>query len=225
VIGDNPTLPVSGGKGETLYRWKTSSGYVWKYFGDKETQIKYEGEVENGVPNGLGVLIYPDGKSKGKEYKGNKYVGEWKKGKRNGYGTGFYPRKGERYKGGWKNGKPNGQGTHIHYGSKYVGEIKDWKYINGIKYKRYEVLERPENISFKVVNGKGTQTLTNGFKYIGSWMRGKKWNGIESDKNGNIKSKLVNGKWIRQLPPPLKQTPPKNTSKSKTHILRPLFQK
>ena len=38
--------------------WETSSGKEWKYFGDKETHQKYEGQVENGVPNGLGVLIF-----------------------------------------------------------------------------------------------------------------------------------------------------------------------
>ena len=52
--------------------------FVWKGFGDKETHPKYEGDVENGVPNGLGVLISPDGK---------KYAGEFKYGKRNGQGT------------------------------------------------------------------------------------------------------------------------------------------
>ena len=62
VIGDNH-------KGETLYLWKTSSGLVWKGFGDKETQPVYEGEVENGLLNGLGVFITPDE---------GKYVGEWK---------------------------------------------------------------------------------------------------------------------------------------------------
>ena len=64
VIGDNH-------KGETLYRWETSSGKVWKGFGDKETHPKYQGQVKDGKPNGLGILIYPDG---------GKYVGEWKNG-------------------------------------------------------------------------------------------------------------------------------------------------
>ena len=43
------TLPVSGGKGVTLYEWKTSSGKVWKYFGDNKIHTKYEGEVENHI--------------------------------------------------------------------------------------------------------------------------------------------------------------------------------
>jgi hypothetical protein len=72
--------PVIGNshKGETLYEWETSSGIVWKGFGEKDTNPVYKGDVENGVPNGLGFIIYPDG---------SKYVGEWKNGERNGQGT------------------------------------------------------------------------------------------------------------------------------------------
>jgi len=67
-------------KEETLYRWGKSTDleYVWEVFGDKETHPVYKGEVENGVPNGLGVMIYP---------KGSKYVGGWKDGRMNGQGT------------------------------------------------------------------------------------------------------------------------------------------
>ena len=43
VIGDSH-------KGETLYGWGYTLPYVWKGFGDKETNPKYEGDVENGVP-------------------------------------------------------------------------------------------------------------------------------------------------------------------------------
>ena len=90
VIGDNH-------KGEILYRWETSSGYVWKGFGDKDTHPKYEGDVENGVPNGLGLWIHPIG---------NKYVGEWKNGKYNGQGT-FSWSNGNKYVGEFKDGKQN----------------------------------------------------------------------------------------------------------------------
>ena len=68
--------PVIGNshKGETLYEWKIpfKLSWVWKGFGDKETQRVYTGDVENGKPNGLGYLIYPGG---------GKYLGEWKNGK------------------------------------------------------------------------------------------------------------------------------------------------
>ena len=78
VIGDNHTLPVRGEKGETLYGWGKYTEIVWKGFGDKETRSKYEGDVENGKPNGVGILISP---------MGGKYVGGWKNGVRNGKGT------------------------------------------------------------------------------------------------------------------------------------------
>jgi len=71
VIGDNH-------KGETLYKWRTSSGIKWKDFGDKDTHPMYVGEVENGIPNGQGVFTYPDGR---------KYVGEFRKGIQRGQGT------------------------------------------------------------------------------------------------------------------------------------------
>ena len=54
VIGDNH-------KGETLYGWGNTLPYVWKSVGSKKLQPKYEGDVENGVPNGLGVLISTNG--------------------------------------------------------------------------------------------------------------------------------------------------------------------
>ena len=62
VIGNNH-------KGETLYGWGNTLPYVWKGFGDKETHPKYEGDVENGVPNGEGTFTYSDG---------NKGVGEFR---------------------------------------------------------------------------------------------------------------------------------------------------
>ena len=62
VIGDNH-------KGVTLYGWGNTLPYVWKGVGDKDTHPKYEGDVENGVPNGLGILYDLDG---------SKYVGSWR---------------------------------------------------------------------------------------------------------------------------------------------------
>ncbi|MDB3917728.1 cytoplasmic protein [bacterium] len=96
VIGDSH-------KGETLYGWGEctettlwSCDYVWKGFGDKDTHTVYQGEVENGVPNGLGVMIFPSG---------GKYVGSWENGKMNGKGT-YTWSNGEKYEGVNKDGKP-----------------------------------------------------------------------------------------------------------------------
>ena len=77
VIGDNH-------KGETLYRGGKYPDYVWKGFGDKEIQPKYQGDVENGKPNGVGILISP---------MGGKYVGSWKNGTR--WNGTFYDKNGK----------------------------------------------------------------------------------------------------------------------------------
>ena len=51
--------PVIGNshKGKTLYKWGEYPDYVWKGFGDKDTQPNYQGHVKDGKPNGLGVII------------------------------------------------------------------------------------------------------------------------------------------------------------------------
>ena len=155
------TSPLFGDnhKGETLYLWGEYPGYKWMGFGDKNTRPQYKGEVENGKPNGLGVLIYP--------YNGKIIVGEWKNGKewktihrkkygrlilkfemgKNGQGmtTSLY---GEKYVGEWKNGKPNGQGTFTFSdGEKYVGEWKKNELWNGTQY------DKNGNIDYKYVIG------------------------------------------------------------------------
>ena len=62
---------------------------------------------------------------------GEKYVGEFKDGMRNGQGTLTLPT-GEKYVGEYKDGMRNGQGAYTSpNGQKYVGEFKDNKY-NGI---------------------------------------------------------------------------------------------
>ena len=83
--------------------WGEYPDYVWKEFGDKDTHPRYKGDVEigittilkNGVPNGLGVLTFPNG---------DKYVGEWVNDLKYGQGIFTYP-DGNKYVGGWKDGK------------------------------------------------------------------------------------------------------------------------
>ena len=179
-------------KEETLYRWETSSGIVWKRFGDKDTHRVYKGEWKNGEkwrPNGLGVMTYPDG---------HKYVGEWKNGKYNGQGTYTYP-DGQKYVGRWKDDKRNGQGTFTYPdGGKYVGRWKDGE-PNG---QGSETLPDGQKYKGKWKNGEyhgqGTLTLLNGDKYEGKFKDGEKWNGTQYDKDGNITGKVVNNQFIKQ---------------------------
>ena len=110
---------------------------------------------------------------------GNKYVGEYKDGKRNGQFIVTYA-SGDKYVGEYKDGKRNGQGTYTFAdGAKYVGEYKDGKY-----------------------NGQGTYTATNGDKFVGEHKRGlRNGQGTHTFANGNkyvgeYKDNKRNGQFI-----------------------------
>ena len=209
MVGDNH-------KGETLYLWKTSSGEVWKGFGDKDTHTVFNGEVKDGIPNGLGVLIYP--------YGGWKYVGEFKGGKYHGRGK-LTNKNGRKYIGGWKNGKKHGQGT-LNFGKGgieefngmiYEGEWKDgrtdghgiqtWKdgrkYVGGWKNSEFhgkgKFVNPPRGLKYEGEynygshHGQGTFTWSNGNKFVGEYKYGEWWNGEKYDKDGKVYEKYVNG--------------------------------
>ena len=65
--------PVIGNKTkeEALYLLGEYPDWKWVEFGDKKSQQKYQGQVKDGKPNGLGVLISTNGW---------KYLGSWKNG-------------------------------------------------------------------------------------------------------------------------------------------------
>ena len=170
--------PVIGQENGVLYQYETSSGYVFKRFGDGKVQPKYKGETSKGKPNGFGVLIYPYGKKSvvgewknGKEWNtkhakkdgtliGKFENGEWKLmwgilfGRYENYKLVYYKNGGDRdvkYLGGIRDGRPDVQGEWSHpQGSKYVGEFKDGKR-----------------------NGQGIETYLSGQKYEGQWRDGK----------------------------------------------------
>ena len=58
-------------KGETLYVLGEYPDWEWVEIGDKKTQPEYQGQVKNGKPNGLGVLISTNGW---------KFFGSWNNG-------------------------------------------------------------------------------------------------------------------------------------------------
>ena len=102
------TSPLFGGSHQpaNLYRWETVKGIVWKGFGDKSINPEYRGEVEKGIPNGVGILRYTNGE---------KYVGEFSNGIEHGLGTKFlFP---------WKK-----KGSSI---GRFVGERFEGKMWNG----------------------------------------------------------------------------------------------
>ena len=180
---------------EILYRWETASGIKWREFGDKEIHPQYKGDVENGIPNGLGLIINTN---KGK------YVGEWKNGKKQGHGTFTYGEgkwEGEKYEGEFKDGYRHGQGTYSWSdGDKYVGEFKDDKPNGKGTYTWSDGRKYEGEFKDGKKHGQGKYTSMKGDKYVGEWKNNQSWNGKEYDKNGNLIGKFVNGVKIIEEP-------------------------
>jgi hypothetical protein len=99
-----------------------------------------------------------------------RYVGEWKDGHYNGYGT-FTLLNGGKYVGEWRDDKPNGRGAFTWPdGRKYVGEWNDGKN-----------------------NGLGTVTLPDGRRFVGEWKDDKAdGQGVQYGSDGTI---LRSGFW------------------------------
>ena len=124
--------------------WREESNGVYEK--DKEgyfTEHKYEGEIENGKPNGNGIWTQMNGAT---------YVGQFVNGLREGVGTFTWsihsPDGGDVYEGEYKNNRRNGKGKRTYRdGSILEGDWKDNELWNGTKY------DKEGNISGKYVNG------------------------------------------------------------------------
>ena len=131
----------------TFYLWETSSGKVWKTFGEEGKQEKYEGEVKKYIfwfsliskPNGVGTRIFLNG---------DKYIGEYDEGRKDGFGI-FTWSNGRKYVGSWKNGKKHGQGKDLFSDGKtfYEGGWKDGKY-HGIG-KLYNQFDKKKQLKYE----------------------------------------------------------------------------
>jgi len=147
----------------------------------------YEGEINNDLPNGFGILyrickekiyegFFEDGKKNGKgSYRisdNHFYEGEFKKNEL--HGKGLFINDREVYNGEWLNNQKNGLGKITYYtGERYEGEFK-----NNIR------------------NGKGILFKANGEIYDGSWMNDmRKGNGVLTYPTG---CKLI-GMWDDEL--------------------------
>ena len=126
----------------------------------------YSGEVLDGIPNGIGTWISPDGQQ---------YVGQWQDGFWHGEGT-LSAADGSVSTGEYQNGKRNGQSTWSHPdGRKYVGEFRDDQmhgqgvhtFSNGDRYAG--TFENGKQ------HGQGTYTFSDGSVVAGDWQNGKPW--------------------------------------------------
>ena len=214
-----PSSPLFGKESRTLYPWETSSGNVWKSFGDVRFQPQYKGEISNGKPHGVGILYNGDPSW---HKKNEVYV--------------FSAR--SRYIGEWENGKMHGRGTFTHFdGSKKIGIFKkgkDWETTwygslgntikqiskgNIVLMEKYNGILYGQSTSDSIIwfqtslditdgkyegeieqgkpNGMGKVIFKNGDNYEGNWIDGKldgKGTFISSDGTKYI-GEWMNGKY------------------------------
>jgi hypothetical protein len=140
----------------------------------------YKGFFKNGMREGRGTVIYPDGYSIKGHFDDDKVVTHKKTTVHYSNGetyTGTFTESGEflngrydysdgdYYDGDWKDGKYHGYGTYRYKdGEKYVGY-----YVDGI------------------CHGQGTHYMTNGDKYVGEYRNGKRYGKHDYHwANGNV---------------------------------------
>jgi len=100
----------------------TSNGCkVWNKKPEVGEEVKWDGKCKDGFVNGIGSLSWiTNGKTT------EKHEGEWKDGKANGWVTSFFLESGNKYIGPYRDGERNGLGTYIwENGDVYKGEFKN----------------------------------------------------------------------------------------------------
>ncbi|EGR34336.1 hypothetical protein IMG5_015740 [Ichthyophthirius multifiliis] len=158
---------------------------------------QYEGEWKNGMREGKGKHIWPDGSF---------YNGEWKEDKAHGYGKLIHV-DGDIYQGQWENDMANGEGTYLHSGgAQYQGQWKN-DLQNG-----YGVETWPDNAKYEgnysngKKNGKGTLYFADKSKHVGDfldneisgygeyyWQDGKIYKGYWKNNKMNGKGETI---WV-----------------------------
>ena len=136
---------------------------------DKVIQLRdgsyYKGETLIGMmPNGKGEQVWDTG---------DRYEGEFEKGKRHGVGTMYYV-SGERYEGEWHENRQHGRGIY--------------HYKNGDRFDGY--------FNKGVIHGFGTMYYANGDAYLGTWENGHR-TGTGSytwDSGNNYSGEWVDGR-------------------------------
>ena len=125
---------------------------------------------------------------------GNKYVGEWRDDLRNGQGT-FTFANGNKYVGEYKDDIGNGQGTFTLANGFviFVGEYKDDKANGQGTYTYADGNKYVGEFKDGAFNGQGTYTFANGNKYVGEYKDDKRnGQGIEYSPSGSI---TTQGRW------------------------------
>ena len=181
--------PLFGQETGVLYQYETSSGLVWKTFGNEKLQPKYEGEITNGKPDGFGFMTYP--------YDGKSVMGEWKNGKE--WNT-KHTKKDGTFIGKFENGE-----WIVSWGVFYIGirsgkvdlYEEKWDGVESEDNKDYGTYEG--GIKNRLPNGQGTITIFGASKYVGEFKLGERiGHGTKTYPDGRkyvgeFKNGLLNG--------------------------------
>ena len=100
-------------------KWHNCFGRYALELNDSLKGDLFEGEFQNGLPNGQGSYFF----LANNQFKGDKYVGEFKDGKYNGLGSYTYAN-GDKYVGEFKDGKYNYQHTYTFNNNMYLNLLK-----------------------------------------------------------------------------------------------------
>lgn len=158
-------LPEGRYEGEIRNGKPHGKGKIYYEASDSKERMSYDGDWENGLRSGYGVLLYKDGRI---------YKGVWVNNSRSGKGTLFFPN-GSRIEGTKAEGEWFGTVTMILVeGEKYVGE---WpakgKIVDGIYYyKNGDRYEGGYNENFDK-HGLGKAYFANGDRFEGMYENGK----------------------------------------------------
>ena len=154
-------------KGKCRIKWKTGNVYEGQLNDNKmcgngymiwfNKLEKYTGQWDNNLQNGFGVHIWYDIKQEMKYFR-DRYIGEWKDGKREGYGKFFYSN-GSIYEGYWKNNKKEGYGIFTFQDrTKYIGNFKEDIMIDNLPKDQVNSLINPNTNNNANNNNEGTHT-------------------------------------------------------------------
>ena len=173
--------------GEWFNDYEHGNGIIYSDMNPESKNIIYEGEFQNGKPNGFGKCFYENG---------NYYEGEFLEGVRHGKGIIYYKNGKIKYEGNFIRDICEGQGKYIwENGEYYIGDFhNNLREGKGKEYYNDGTLQYDGDFLLNKYHGIGKFYWKSGIYYNGEWVNGlMHGKGIIYSKSNNI---IYNGSFI-----------------------------